>query len=131
VVASDNIERLRALGRDPLVIKETRVEAVHGLTDLMDEAMEKSKRLNINTLMLYGEKDQLIPAEPTSYFITHFLQHGTQQKLIGCYKNGYHLLLHDLQALQVWQDVTSWIKDQKTFLPSGSEKRNTCMMAKK
>ena len=37
---SDNIEMLRALGRDPLVIKETRVDAVYGLVGLMDRAYE-------------------------------------------------------------------------------------------
>jgi alpha-beta hydrolase superfamily lysophospholipase len=36
IQASDNIEMLRALGRDPLVIKETRIDAIHGLADLMD-----------------------------------------------------------------------------------------------
>lgn len=131
VVASDNIERLRALGRDPLVIKETRVEAVHGLTDLMDEAMAKARTLNIKTLLLYGEKDEIIPPEPTYQFINDFLQQGAEQKMIGCYKNGYHLLLHDLQAPLVWQDLKSWIMDNKNFLPSRSEKRTSCMVAKK
>src|SRR5690606_15547698 len=34
--ASDNIPMLRAFGRDPLVIKKTRIDAVAGLADLMD-----------------------------------------------------------------------------------------------
>lgn len=131
VVASDNIEWLRALGRDPLVIKETRVEAVHGLTDLMDEAMERSNRLNIKTLLLYGEKDELIPLEPTAHFINNFLQRDKEQKMIGCYQNGYHLLLHDLQASLVWQDLKSWMLSGTKSLPSGAEKRNTCLLAKK
>src|SRR3546814_5012683 len=38
IQASDNIEMLRALGRDPLFIKETRVDAIHG--------DRKSTRLN-------------------------------------------------------------------------------------
>lgn len=131
VTASDNIERLRTLGRDPLVIKETRVETVHGLTDLMDEAMAKSSSLNIKTLLLYGEKDELIPLEPTSYFINKLLQHDKEQKMIGCYKNGYHLLLHDLQAALVWQDLKSWIMTDVKALPSGAEKRNTCLLTQK
>lgn len=122
VVASDNIERLRALGCDPLVIKETRVEAVHGLTDLMDEAMAKARLLNIKTLLLYGQKDEIIPVEPTYQFISDFLQQGAEQKMIACYKNGYHLLLHDLQAPLVWQDLKSWMTADKSFLPSGAEK---------
>jgi alpha-beta hydrolase superfamily lysophospholipase len=126
VVASDNIEWLRKLGRDPLVIKETRVEAVHGLTDLMDKAMENSKNLHVKTLLMYGEKDELIPAEPTSQFIHNFLQQETEQKKIACYKNGYHLLLHDLQAQIVWQDLQSWILTAQPSLPSGAEQQKTC-----
>lgn len=131
VVASDNIEWLRTLGRDPLVIKATRVEAVHGLTDLMDEAMAKSSDLTIKTLLLYGEKDQLIPLEPTAHFINNLSQHDKSQKTIGCYQNGYHLLLHDLQASLVWQDLKSWMLSEIKTLPSGAEKRNTCLLAKK
>ena len=37
---SDNIAMLRALSRDPLVIKETRVDTIYGLVDLMDAALE-------------------------------------------------------------------------------------------
>ena len=36
---SDNVEMLRALGRDPLVIKETRIDAIYGLTNLMEAAL--------------------------------------------------------------------------------------------
>jgi len=39
IQASDNIEMLRALGRDPLIIRETRVDAIWGLTNLMDAAL--------------------------------------------------------------------------------------------
>ena len=131
VVASDNIEHLRALGRDPLVIKATRIEAVHGLTDLMDAAMAKSESLNVKTLLLYGEKDELIPLEPTAYFIKNLLQQDKGQKIIGCYKNGYHLLLHDLQASLVWHDLESWMMSDVKSLPSGAEKRDTCLLAKK
>ncbi len=35
---SDNIEMLRALGKDPLVIKRTRIDALKGLVDLMSNA---------------------------------------------------------------------------------------------
>ena len=39
ILASDNIPMLRALGRDPLVIKETRVDTIWGLVNLMDAAL--------------------------------------------------------------------------------------------
>ena len=76
VMPSDNIEMLRALGRDPWVIKATRVETIYGLTDLMDEAFESATLLNGNTLMLYGEKDEIIPKKPTYAFLQRFLATG-------------------------------------------------------
>ena len=41
---SDNIAMLRALSRDPLVIKETRVDTIYGLVDLMDAALDWHRR---------------------------------------------------------------------------------------
>ncbi len=58
---SDNIEMLRALGRDPLVIKETRVDAVYGLVGLMDRAYEAAGRIGVPVLQS-ADTDQLIPA---------------------------------------------------------------------
>lgn len=73
VMASDNIEMLRALGKDPLVIKATRVETLYDLTDLMDNAFNSAAWLHVNTLMLYGEKDEIIPKEPTYAFVQQLL----------------------------------------------------------
>ena len=39
---SDNNAVLRQMARDPLIIKETRVDAVYGLVDLMDSALDSS-----------------------------------------------------------------------------------------
>ena len=37
---SDNIEMLKKLGRDKLVIKYTRIDTLYGLVDLMDAALD-------------------------------------------------------------------------------------------
>jgi alpha-beta hydrolase superfamily lysophospholipase len=129
VLASDNIAMLRALGRDPLVIKETRVEAVHGLADLMDAAMEQAGKLSIPTLVLYGQKDEIIPASVTLQFIAQFSP--AAQTTIACYKNGYHLLLRDLQAKIVWDDLRSWITADKKSLPSKAEQNKACLSDKR
>jgi hypothetical protein len=60
IMASDNIEVLRGLSRDPLVIKETRIEAIYGLVNLMDQAYNSTEYLTANALLLYGEKDQAV-----------------------------------------------------------------------
>lgn len=109
IMPSDNIEMLRALGRDPLVIKATRVDAMYGLTNLMDAALDSAPLLNSRTLLLYGKKDQIVPPEPTQLFVEGLLRQQAEQKTINYYENGYHMLLRDLQAPKVWQDVAAWI----------------------
>lgn len=123
VVASDNIDMLRAMGRDPLVIKATRVETVYGLTDLMDAAFDSAASLRGNTLMLYGEKDEIIPKEPTYAFLQQFLQAGASKKTVAIYQHGYHMLLRDLQAPTAWKDITAWMTASSDNLPSGADIR--------
>jgi hypothetical protein len=60
---SDNVPMLRALGADPLVIKETRVDALWGVTNLMDRAAASAPALPAPALILYGEHDEIIPRE--------------------------------------------------------------------
>lgn len=123
VVASDNIEMLRALGRDPWVIKATRVETVYGLTDLMDAAFNSAATLRGNTLMLYGEKDEIIPKEPTYAFLQQFLAADAAKKTVAIYPQGYHMLLRDLQAPTAWKDIAAWINASPDKLPSGADNR--------
>ncbi|WP_333876175.1 alpha/beta hydrolase [Methylobacter sp.] len=123
VVASDNIDMLRAMGRDPLVIKATRVETVYGLTDLMDAAFNSATLLRGNTLMLYGEKDEIIPKEPTYAFLQRFLATNPAEKTVAIYPYGYHMLLRDLQASTAWKDIAAWINASPGKLPSGADNR--------
>jgi alpha-beta hydrolase superfamily lysophospholipase len=117
---SDNIEMLKALGRDPLVIKETRVETIYGLANLMDAALNGAEKLDKKTMLLYGEQDQVIPKKPTYQFLRNFDNTSQNHKTIAFYPNGYHMLLRDLQAETVWKDIVSWIIAEKTPLPSGA-----------
>lgn len=120
---SDNIEMLRALGRDPLVIKETRVDAIYGLADLMDAAFNGATSLRGNTLMLYGEKDDIIPKEPTYAFLQQLLDKDAEDKTVAFYSQGYHMLLRDLQAPTLWRDIVAWIGARSKKLPSGADDR--------
>lgn len=125
IMPSDNVEMLRALGRDPLVIKETRVDAIYGLTNLMDDALDSAPQLNANTLLLYGKKDEIIPPEPTQLFVQNLLAHQPDQKTIALYDNGYHMLLRDLQAPLIWNDIARWILDHPANLPSGADRNGS------
>ncbi len=62
ILASDNIPMLRALARDPWVIKETRVDTIWGLVNLMDAALASAPRLRVRLLLMYGATDEIIPS---------------------------------------------------------------------
>jgi alpha-beta hydrolase superfamily lysophospholipase len=122
ILASDNIPMLQALGRDQQVIKATRVDALYGLADLMDTAQQQAGQIQQTSLLLYGDHDQLIPKTPTYQFIGQFLQNHIQHKTVAFYKDGYHMLLRDLNAPIVWQDILTWINSPGTPLPSGGDR---------
>lgn len=121
IVASDNTEMLRALGRDPLVIKGTRVDAVYGLVNLMDEAMARAPSVDGRMLVLYGENDQLIPPGAIDELLHRLPAQGDADRRLALYPEGYHMLTRDLQAETVQRDLAAWILDPSAALPSGAD----------
>lgn len=104
---SDNIEMLIRYGRDPQVIKETRVDAVAGLVGLMDEAVAKASALDVPVLILRGERDEIVPPEVIADFIDRLDLEACQSIV---YPDGWHMLLRDLQRERVWSDIVEWIE---------------------
>jgi len=119
IIPSDNREMLMALGCDPLVIKETRIEAVYGLANLMDDAYTASSGFDQKTLILYGARDEIIPPRPMADVYRKRLEGKFlhPQRLL-VYENGYHMLLRDLQAEVVWNDIILWLKSSGETFPS-------------
>jgi len=116
---SDNREMLKALGRDPLVIKKSRVDAVYGLVNLMDAAYESAPRFDLNTLLLYGARDEIIPPKPMSHVFRQRLNNTySRPQRILVYADGYHMLLRDLQAKAVWDDILAWMAAPAGRFPS-------------
>ena len=116
VIASDNIEMLRKFGKDPLVIKQTRIDVLYGLSNLMDKAFDSAEGFRATSLILYGEKDEVIPRKPVFYFYERLpLRVQGQQRMI-LYENGYHMLLRDLQAEKVQTDIVGWINEHFQLL---------------
>ncbi len=114
--ASDNIEILRQMGRDPNMIWKTRIDAVYGLVKLMQRADEQMGRLRAPTLMLYGAKDQIIPKEAAF----HAARELKPPQRTAYYPDGWHLLTRDLQGPVVWRDVEAFLRDPRGPLPSGA-----------
>jgi len=121
IQASDNIEMLRGLGRDPLFIKETRVDAVYGLVNLMDRALVAAPELRDEALLLYGKKDEVVPLDPTFRLWRGLPDGNGVRQRPALYEDGWHMLLRDLQAEVVLGDIVAWIGDRDAPLPSGAD----------
>lgn len=120
IVVSDNTEMLKALGRDPMVIKGTRIDAVYGLVNLMDEAMASAPRLHERMLVLYGARDPLIPGAAMREMLRRLPAEAADRRRLALYPEGYHMLTRDLQGETVWRDIDAWLADPEAPLPSGA-----------
>lgn len=117
VQATDNIELLRAMGRDPLVIKKTRVDAIYGIVNLMDDAYLNIEKLSLPVLLLYGAKDEVIPVQPVRLAIEKLNAPHT----VAYYPEGYHMLMRDLKGEVVMNDIATWVQNRYVPLPSGHD----------
>jgi len=119
--ASDNIPMLRALGSDPLVIKDTRSDTLNGLVDLMGAALAEAPRFSDRALILYGEQDQIVPRRAVERFVADLPPGAASRQRVAFYPAGYHLLLRDLEGPRVVADVLAWIGAPDAPLPSGAD----------
>jgi len=125
--ASDNNVMLRALSADPLIIKETRVDTIYGLTNLMDAALASSgEAMGAPVLILYGQRDEIIPLKPVRALLERLphgagLDGGAGEITLGVYDRGFHMLTRDLKGWRVLEDMAGWIADRHAFLFSGAQ----------
>ncbi|AWU96390.1 alpha/beta hydrolase (plasmid) [Azospirillum ramasamyi] len=127
IQASDNIEMLRALGRDPLVIKGSRVDALEGLTDLMGAALDACRKLQTPSLVLYGAHEEVLPPRPVERALKDFEAGG--RHVVAVYPDGYHMLLRDLKGQLVVNDIIAWIGNPKMPLASGADRAPRALLA--
>jgi acylglycerol lipase len=113
---TDNLELWRRISADPLMLWDTRFDAIEGIIDIMEQAWKSTGDIQVPTAYLYGQQDQVIPPRPS-------FQAAARLKptdRTAWYRNGYHLLLIDKQAQNVWRDVEAFIRDPAAPLPSGA-----------
>lgn len=125
---SDNYGMLRALSRDPLVLKDARIDTLWGLTNLMDEAMADADKLHMPVLVLYGNKDEVIPKDPVMQFLERLLPSDAGARA-AFYPKGYHMLLRDLKSDIVLDDIAVFAADPQAPLPSGAATRGAVAQA--
>ena len=113
---SDNVEMLQRLWADPLGIKTNKIEQVHGVVSLMENAHRATPNLpsDVPMLLTYGAKDIVIPERGVRRTARKLPDHVRT----AYYPDGYHMLLRDLQAETVFEDVLAFLKDPEAPLPS-------------
>lgn len=117
VTATDNRQALVRLSTDPLTIHATRVDAIKGLVDLMDQALAAAPRFRAHALFLYGGHDELVPSRATAA-TWEALPPGPVRAF---YPSGYHLLLRDKDREVPIRDILAWIRNPAAPLPSGAD----------
>jgi alpha-beta hydrolase superfamily lysophospholipase len=106
-LASDNMDALRAMGRDRWMIFSTRIDVVYGLVSLMQSALGKVGAIKTPVLYLYGAHDNFVPRDATLKAVKQL----KPQDRGYYYPEGWHLLLRDLHGDQVRGDVVTWLHD--------------------
>lgn len=119
ITPTDNRAARRKLRDDPLVIKATRTDALWGIAELMDSALVTAPPPDLPTLILYGEKDEIIPKRPTCRWLASLP--GSRTHRLAVYPDGWHMLTRDLRADTVLADIATWLADPLAILPSGAE----------
>lgn len=103
----------------PLVQGDIRIDGFYGVVRFMDRAWTSLARPNLPTLVLYGEKDLVIPCELVGRFNKALAAQNRPDRKFAQYPNGFHLLLWDMEADQVLDDIAGWIETPDDPLPSG------------
>jgi len=122
---------LRALGHDPLVIKDTRADTLNGLVDLMGEALAAAPAFRARALILYGEQDAIVPRRAMTSFVAALPQGGAARQRVAIYPQGYHLLSRDLEGPVVVGDMAAWIERGDAALPSGADQDGRDRLARR
>lgn len=127
ITASDNIDALRRFGRDPLTIKDTRIDAAWGLFGLMDRATQSlAGCCAAPTLVLQGAQDRVVPPEVTRAALSRM----RPEARLARYPEGFHLLLRDGVKEQVADDILAWIRDPRAPLPSGADREGQAWLGR-
>jgi alpha-beta hydrolase superfamily lysophospholipase len=122
--ASSNINALRQLARDPNFIKATRVDTAYGLVELMTRAFDAGPTLDGDPrwLILYGAREDILPGGAVARFLDSLPDLPPEQGRVAYFKQGHHLLLRDLDARFVYDDIATWMRDAAAPLPSGADR---------
>lgn len=96
IKVTDDEAVLRALARDKMLIRQTRMDAVAGIVDMMDAARAAAPRFDPGpSLILWAGHDDLIPGGAMRSFLGSMPPAPPALREVRLEPLGYHLLLRD------------------------------------
>jgi len=116
IYPTDNMDEMITMGRDLLMVWGARADALYGLVGTMQTAWSETGEIRAPTLYLYGAHDEIIPKR-AAFEAASRLPAGDRT---AYYAAGWHLLMRDHQAANVWGDVAAFLRDPAASLPSGA-----------
>jgi acylglycerol lipase len=117
--ATDNPRTMEKLRKDPMILRNARVDVGYGLFNTMDAAKAVLPGVSKPYLMLHGMGDKLVPQDSVKSAIA--LMPRRPDSHLAFYKDGFHMLLRDKQGPLVARDILAWIDDKQAPLPSGAD----------
>lgn len=116
IAATDNIETMRRLWRDALVIKGAKVSTLNGLVGLMETGLQQARHLKLPALIVYGGRDQIVSRGPTCRMLRGLP--ADNQAQIAVYPGGHHMLTRDKGGDVVVADIAQFALTASARLPS-------------
>lgn len=122
---SNNYQMLRQMGRDPKVIKATRIDTIFGLVELMTRAYDAGAKLGPSPrwIIMFGDREDILTSESVGRFLKSLPELPPEQGRLALYPKGYHMMLRDLDARIIYDDIAAWIRSPSAPLPSGADTR--------
>lgn len=109
---TDDEDVLQAMRKDTLLIRATRMDAVSGLVDLMDDAVAAAPGFDPGpALLLWAGRDDLVPDSATSAFLERLPPSPPARRTLRHEPGGYHLLLRDTGRAARAQAIGQWLDD--------------------
>lgn len=107
---TDNEAALAALARDPLVLRHIRIDALWGLVQAMDAALQAARSFPHPALILYGGRDDLVPPRAIDALAARLPGLASGRQRLLRYPEGHHLLLRDSIRSRVVSDILAWLE---------------------
>ena len=117
VRASNNDDMLKKLSEDKYFIHKPSLESLQGVIDLMDESFLNARKYledpPFKTLILIPLKDEIVPRKPLMSIISDLNRKNNflEKIKINLYTESFHMILRDLQGVQIINDIKDWVLD--------------------